>query len=100
MLLFTVNSLECTNIERYENLMLSGYSTDNHAQISDNKKDQVYCKPDQIPNPNRGRKLAHLETIAEAIPLPLDILIGLLIGCDHSEVIQSLKSRPRHQYHS
>ena len=94
VVIHTVNGSECTDIERYDNLMLRGYSTDNYAQISAYKKDQVYCKRDQIPNPDRAKRLAHLKTIAEAIPPPLDIPIGLLIGCDHPEVIQPLESRP------
>ncbi|XP_067927966.1 uncharacterized protein [Watersipora subatra] len=92
VVIHTINGSKRTDIERYDDLMLRGYTTDNYAQISAYKKDQVYCNKNQIPN--RARKLAHLETIADAIPPPLDIPVGLLIGGDHPEVIQPLESRP------
>lgn len=90
----TINGAEQTDIDRFDELMLRGYSTDNYAQISAYKRDHVYCKRDQIPNPDKARKVPHLTTIADAIPHQLDIPIGLLIGSDHPEVIQPLESKP------
>lgn len=85
----TINGSECVNIERYDRLILRGYTTSTHAQISAYRRDHVSCTRYQ-----QSKKAPHLEKIAAEIPLRLDIPVGLLIGANHPEILQPLKARP------
>ncbi|XP_067943262.1 uncharacterized protein [Watersipora subatra] len=90
----TINGSECVDIERYDHLMLRGYTTNTNAQISAYRRDHVSCKRDQIPDTSRAKRYQHLQKIAAEIPPKLDIPVGLLIGADHPEILQPLETRP------
>lgn len=90
----TINGPVKADIERFDDLILRGYTTDSYAQISAYNKNHVYCKREQLPDPDKARRVTHLASIADQIPPLMDIPVGLLIGSDHSEVIQPIQTRP------
>ena len=94
VIIHTINGSERVDIERYDRLMLRGYTTSTNAQISAYRRDHVTCKRDQIPDTSRAKEFKHLEKIASEIPPRLDIPIGLLIGADHPEILQPLETKP------
>ena len=88
----TMNGPMTTNLLRYDDLLLRGYMNDNQAQISAYQRG-MYCNKSQLPSPEQARRLPHLKNIANQIPPLLDIPVALLIGMNHTEVIQPLETR-------
>lgn len=90
----TINGSETQNIQRYDDVVLRGYSTDESARISVYRRDRIHGNKDQMPTAFKASELHHLQGIADQLPPDLNIPIGLLIGMDHPEIIQPLETRP------
>ncbi|XP_067949833.1 uncharacterized protein [Watersipora subatra] len=88
----TMNGQQTSDIERYDNLHLTGFMNDSSATINAYKRN-IQCDKSQLPSPEQAKRFRHMSDIAKHMPPLLDIPIGLLIGMNYTEVIQPLETR-------
>lgn len=93
--LHTMNGPEVVDLKRFDDITLSGFMNDNTTRISAYERD-IYCNRSQLPlpSPAKAKKCPHLKDVVDQMPPSLDIPVGLLIGMNHPEIIQPMKTRP------
>ena len=88
----TMNGPQTLDIERYDDLTVTGYNNNNCVKISAYKR-AIHCDKSNLPSPDRAHQYHHLKDVTHLITPLLDIPVGVLIGSNYTEVIQPLETR-------
>ena len=87
-----MNGPQTLDIERYDDLTVTGYNNNNCVKIFAHKR-AIHCDKSNLPSPARAHQYHHLKDVTHLITPLLDIPVGVLIGSNYTEVIHPLETR-------